>query len=218
MLDETTTTASTEESTAEVTTSQAESTTDSPAEAQETQTQTDPQGESESAPVVDEDLEWLKAKGIDPSDPQFTSKVAKSYREAERAMHETKQEAAKSLQDGLEQGEYQQDPEVTQLKRDVAEMRFYRTNPEAEGREDDIIAAGKDYPELAAAFNLSALWEIAQGRSAGQALKGAKREGREEAKQEIAKASTAGTPSGNASVKKAEKSQDDERLERFSNW
>jgi hypothetical protein len=40
---------------------------------------------------ADENVAWLQNKGIDPNDPEAIAKVAKMYRDAERAMHEAKQ-------------------------------------------------------------------------------------------------------------------------------
>lgn len=46
------------------------------------------------APSVDDTAEWLSKKGFDPSDPDFTTKIAKSYREAEKLALTKAQEAS----------------------------------------------------------------------------------------------------------------------------
>jgi hypothetical protein len=220
-LSETTTTDEQVDTSADQTTeSQAEQTTEATAEATQTQDQTDPQGTDESATVADQNVEWLKNKGIDPSDPQALSKAAAMYREAERAMHESNQNR-KNLQTELGEDDEQTliDPNVAAFGRQVTELRFYQDHPEAKGREDEIIAVAKDYPELGKAYNLQALWEIVQGRSASAAIKAAEKKGSEQTRQDIARASIAGAPRGSASATKiADKTEDEARRERFSNW
>ena len=166
-------------------------------------TQTDPQGTDESVDVpadTDENLEWLKSKGISPDDPDFNSKVAAAYRNAEKQMHTATEKAKQSLQKGIEPApdEYT-DPGVFEMQLDLAELRFYSEHPEAKGHEADLIAVSKDYPELGQAFNLKAMWEIAQARNAKSAIKEAETRGRQAAKAELARTSTATTPKGNAS-------------------
>lgn len=46
------------------------------------------------APSVDDTAEWLSKKGLDPSDPEFATKLAKSYREAEKLALRATQEAS----------------------------------------------------------------------------------------------------------------------------
>lgn len=54
---------------------------------------TEPAQEAQ-APSVDDTAEWLSKKGFDPSDPDFTTKIAKSYREAEKLALTKAQEAS----------------------------------------------------------------------------------------------------------------------------
>jgi hypothetical protein len=67
-----------------------ESTTEQTINTDETTTEAD--GTAEEA--TDENLEWLKSKGIDPSDTAAMAKVAKMYRDAEKAMHKSTGEAS----------------------------------------------------------------------------------------------------------------------------
>jgi hypothetical protein len=178
--------------------------------------------QTETEPQPDPDLEWAKTHGIDPDDPEALKKALKIARDNQRETRADMQ-AQKNLQKELipeEKPAYQEaDPQVAFLNRRVTEMQFYQDNPEAKGREDDIIAVAKDYPELGQAYNLQALWEIAKGRAADAAVKAAEKKGSVQARQEIAKASVAGTPKGNASETRSEELTEDEaRLERFKNW
>lgn len=100
---------------------------------------------------VDDNSKWLAAKGIDPSDPDAINKLAKSAREAERAMHLKAQKASQleksmtemsdqSIESYVPEG---QDPEL--LKRvqrfEVKESirDFFEENPDAKQYEQDMI-------------------------------------------------------------------------------
>ncbi len=181
--------------------------------------QTDPQGTDES--VVSEtdqsgdlSLDWLaRSKGVDVNDPKA---VAEAWRKAEQEFHRGRQESKQSLQDAVTPADTDASE---QMRRELTEMRFYMDNPEAKGREAELIAVAEDYPELGGSFNLNALWEIAKSRSAKADLEAARKEGREAAKTEIARASSATAPKGNASVPpSASRTDEQKRLETFSNW
>lgn len=216
MLDDTTTTVETEESTAGAT-PQAESTTENAAEGQETQTQTDPQkGAAES---TDDNVDWLKNKGIDPSDPEALSKAAAMYRNAEKQMHEATQGAADKLRDAATEATTTGDEvtdRVSRLETELQVTRFYQKHPDAEQLDTELAELVQKKPWLAQ--DLEDAYTIVKAGKSDAALKAAEAKGREQAKQEIAKASTAGTPTGNASSPKSEKTAEEARLERFSNW
>lgn len=55
-----------------------------------------PKEPAQEAPVesTDDTAEWLSKKGFDPSDPEFATKIAKSYREAEKLALTKAQEAS----------------------------------------------------------------------------------------------------------------------------
>lgn len=65
---------------------------------------------TQSAPSEDDTAEWLVKKGLDPKDPEFAMKIAKSYREAEKLALKSAEKASqleKSLsqpQSSLEEG------------------------------------------------------------------------------------------------------------------
>lgn len=119
----------------------------------ETETEAEP-APAEEAPVEapDDTSKWLQAKGIDPSDPEAINKLAKSAREAERAMHE-KAKRAKELERSMTEMSDEsaeqiavstgQDPELLkrlqrfEVKSTISE--FFAENPEAKQYEQDMI-------------------------------------------------------------------------------
>lgn len=166
---------------------------------------------------TDEDLAWLAEKGIKPEDPDFNKKVAKAYREAEKAMHEatTAKAAAtagKSIQDSVAKDDNVktideaagEDPEKVQMKRDMTEMRFFMDHgdeiapAQRKAVEAEIVAVAKEFPKLAADFDLETMYAIAKSRRSAADIEAARRTGRDEAKAEIARASTQQTSKGNA--------------------
>jgi hypothetical protein len=104
------------------------------------------------APSEDDTSKWLKAKGIDPSDPEAINKLAKSAREAERAMHQKAQRAKeleRSMTELSDESAEQvaistgQDPELLkrvqrfEVKSTIRD--FFESNPEAKAYEQDMI-------------------------------------------------------------------------------
>lgn len=167
--------------------------------------------------TTDADLAWLTNKGVDVNDPKA---VAAAWRKAEQEFHKTRQEskASQSIQEQVTQDDtvaaYDSaaglDPEVVQLKRDVAEMRFFSAHPDItpENREQvtaDIVEAAKKYPLLASAFDLETLYAIAKSQKIAVVEQTAEARGRKTKSEEISRASGAVIPEGEASGgKKAE--------------
>jgi len=243
VLSETTTTDTQDEVVAEENSEATEST--ETAEADQTQTQTDQDGAAESADEADAEaearakqasLDWLTKKAnIDPGDPDALQKVAEVWHKADEGFHQSRQDR-RTLQQQLDEGgqgdedDQGVDPEIAAFKREMAEDRFYRRNRDAEGHEDKLFAAAKQYPSLARQYSqarttadaieaLEALWAISKGQGVDDAVNAAKKDGRKQAAQDIAKASLAGAPKGNATASaNGDRSEDEERLERFSKW
>lgn len=211
MDESTTTTEPVEESTAEQ--SQAEETTEEVAEDQETQDETEPE-------AADENIEWLiENKGLDPSDPEVLSKTAEMYRNAEKLMHQATKGASNQLKDAaVEAGNTGNEvmDRVQRLETELQVTKFYQKHPDAEALDSDLGALIESKPWLA--NDLEDAYTIIKSKQSQEAIKAAESKGRQQAKQEIARASTAGSPKGNASVPKADKTEDEARLERFSNW
>jgi hypothetical protein len=103
-------------------------------------------------PAEDDTSKWLQAKGIDPSDPEAINKLAKSAREAERAMHQKAQRAKeleRSMTELSDESAEQvalstgQDPELLkrvqrfEVKNTISE--FFAENPDAKQYEQDMI-------------------------------------------------------------------------------
>lgn len=211
MLEETTTTDTQVEETAGET-PQVETTPEAPAEAPVTQTQTDQQPDH---------ADWLRNKGIDPSDPDAVNKAAEAWRTAEQEFHkgrQTKSELGEQTEAATRDlaGD---DPVLARMS--VLENRqivrdFYDTNPGAKDMDAEMAEIVKAKPYLAQ--DLDAVYALATKAKHDTELAQAREAGRNEAKAQIAKASIAGTPHGNASTSTGDKSAEEERLERFSKW
>jgi hypothetical protein len=202
------------------------------ADEQTSETKPDSQGsESPSDPELDKKIEWAKNKGIPTEDLSPAAiKAIEVAMNGEKDFHQSRQN--KSLSEELTtdtKADDGIDPEVASFRKERAEARFYKTHPDAEGHELELQAVVKDYPYLRDLFAagisaelstqaLNAMWEIHKGRSTETEIKAAEARGREQAKQEIAQASVAGTRKGNATTSGSdEKTPEEERLARFSN-
>lgn len=162
--------------------------------------------QSSTEPSHDEDtLKWMEAKGIDPSSPDALTKLAKSAREAEKAMHQKAGEASqlkKSMESVSDDYAEQvaeatgQDPEllkrVQRMEVRDAIQTFYAQNPGAADREADIAQVITERPYLA--NDLEAAYALVQAKNA-QSLKS---EGAKEALQSLAGKQRAAAPSGSA--------------------
>jgi hypothetical protein len=212
-MSETTTTDSQVEPTAEQ--SQAETTPETAAEATTEETQPDPKGSDESASIADEHLEWLKSKGVDPSDPQAMSKVAEMYRNAEKQMHQASQEAKAKSQLGDASKEAAAGDDLQEIKNELTVIRFYQDHPEARDLDPQMAEIVSKKPWLA--NDLEDVLTLAKANKHADELKAAETKGRESVKAEIARSSSAQAPRGNASTR-TEQSAEQKRLEKFSNW
>lgn len=154
-------------------------------------------------PSKDDNSEWLKSKGIDPSDPDAASKLAKMYREAERAMH-AKSKKASELEKSME-SQVQQEAELQgfddndRLKLYKMEVKqavrdFWDENPDAKQYEKQMIEVLQDNPHLAG--DLEALYGKALLK--GGVLESSKSAGGKEALDRLASKQKATAPTGSA--------------------
>lgn len=91
-------------------------------EAVQPQTQTAP-----TEPSSDDNLDWLKSKGVDPSSPEAVAKLAEMYRNAEKQMHQTTQKASeleRAVQQVAPLDEPDTDPAIAEV---LGELRTFRT-------------------------------------------------------------------------------------------
>lgn len=182
-------------------TSQLEQAIDTSAEVATDETQTAPTGsDSESSDETDEDLTWLSNKGVDASNPKA---VAEAWRKAEQEFHKTRQEAKSQLQEAasnsFEEDEYA-DPTAQRLQAletRIAVQDFYANNPDAREMDADMAKIVASKPYLAG--DLDAVYAIARAGKYEASLKEAENKGRSAAKADIARASGAAMPRGNAS-------------------
>lgn len=164
---------------------------------------TSDQTPSNDAPSFDEDTtKWLESKGIDPSSPEALAKVAKSAREAEKAMHAKAGEAShlkKSMDtvaDSYAEEEATatgQDPELVKtvkrlLVRDSI-REFWDAHPDAKEHESAIAQIVQERPYLA--NDLEAAYALIQSKNA-------KSEGAKQALENLASKQRAAAPSGAA--------------------
>lgn len=166
-------------------------------EAQET---TEPQEEEKSS--EDDNSKWLESKGIDPTSPDAISKLTKSAREAEKAMHQKAGEASqlkKSMEtvaDTVAEEEATatgQDPETAKLlKRLIVRdslRDFWEANPDAKKHEQELAKIVTERPYLAG--DLEAAYALVQTNTL-------KSEGKKEALKSLASKQQAAVPAGSA--------------------
>lgn len=158
--------------------------------------------------TVDDNSEWLKKKGIDPSDPDAINKLAKSAREAERAMHQKAQKASeleKSMTTMSDESAEQvaeatgQDPDVIkrlqrmEVKDSIRE--FWDSNPDARNYEAKMA-------EIATTMGLYGTPESILKAAYAQAKlgdsDGVTSQVRKETLQNLAQKQQAAVPTGNA--------------------
>ena len=168
-------------------------------EAETTEPSDNPQG-------FDEDtLKWMTAKGIDPSSSDALTKLAKSAREAEKAMH-SKAQRASELEKSMAtvSDEYAenvaeqtgQDPELLkrlqrmEVKDTVRE--FWDNNPEARQYEKEMIDVVAQKPYLAG--DLDAIYAVVLKNNT-QSLQS---EGGRKALESLAGKQRASAPTGSA--------------------
>jgi hypothetical protein len=165
------------------------------------ETQPTPQGADESVAVTetDDDVEWLKKKGVDPTDPEALKKAAKIARDNQREFHQSRQTQLKDQAVANAQDEYI-DPVMIQLQQMQVRMNvsdFYASHPEAKELDGELAEVVKARPYLAQ--DLDAAYALVKAGKTDAEIKAAEARGRERAKAELAKSSTAGTPTSNAS-------------------
>jgi len=162
----------------------------------------EPEGPPDPAqPATDDNLEWLKSKGVDPSDPEAVRKVADMYRNAEKAMHQSTAKASeleKTLTTGLQQDAASADPDaVTQLAAEVQGLKlaqtvngFFAENPDAKAHEPRMTEIVNERPEIgqlvkAGYLSVSDLYQMARGGDTSLEA-AARQQGGKEALQQVA--------------------------------
>lgn len=113
---------------------------------------------SPTEPSESDDLsKWAESKGINLEDPESVQKLAKSYREAEKKLHETtqtKSELEKQLVPSDNVPQYTPDgnldvySEVQNVKTQLNLQNFYMENPEARGYDEKMAQIAIEKPEL----------------------------------------------------------------------
>jgi hypothetical protein len=178
------------------------------AEASANETQPDPTGEGETSDGPDPELiEWAKKKGIPVDDPNGLSpaalKAIEVARNGEKDFHESRQQAKSKLKEeaaATVNADDYTDPlqaEVQQMKTGLMVRDFYDANPEAKAFDAEMAEIVKARPYLAQ--DLEAAYALVKSGKSKAELEAAEKKGREAAKAEIARSSSAVMPKGNAS-------------------
>lgn len=157
--------------------------------------------DSQAAGAADDNLTFLQSKGVDLSTPEGQAKAAQSWREAEKAMHNSTTKASE-LQKALDKPtpgtstEIQDDPvknltaEVQALKMTQSVTTFWATNPDAKAYEPAMTAIVTDNPTIGALvksgyLQLNDLYQMARGADP-KLTENLKTEGGREALQRVA--------------------------------
>jgi len=157
-----------------------------------------------SEPSNDDDNSWLQNKGIDLSTPEGQAKAIKSWREAEKAMHQSTAKASeleKTLttqpDPPLDANGNAADP-MTQLAMKVQAMEtaqavnnFFISNPDAKALEGAMTKIVTDNPTIGELvkngyLNIGQLYAMAKGSDASLEDR-LKKDGGHEALEEVAK-------------------------------
>jgi len=180
---------------------------DAPAEEPESEP-SEPSEEAEEA-APDDTSAWLKKKGIDPTDPEAINKLAKSAREAERAMH-TQAQKRSELEKAAKITDDQIVPDATPEQRDNIRMRnlelrydiqqWKLENQSKLAHEADMVQILSDpNKRLLVQEGLLSLDDVySMARGAGSDESSIRSQGGKEALQKLAQKQQAATPRGNA--------------------
>jgi plasmid maintenance system antidote protein VapI len=180
-----------------------------PAPAVEETTEQPAEGEEEpSEPSADDTSEWLKNKGIDPSDPEAINKLAKSAREAERAMHSKAQKASELEKTMTEMSDASaeqiaqatgQDPEMVKRIQRIevrdAKRTFFENNPGAAQYEGEMA---KIATESGLYGTAEAIMKAAYAIARSQDIDAVKSQAKRETLEGLAHKQQAAVPTGNA--------------------
>ena len=130
-----------------------------PAEQPDTSAASQPQEPATiDEPSTDENLDWLRNKGIDPDSPEAISKIAEMARNAEKKMHESTTKASaleRSLTEPAADFQPQDQSSIEALAAKVQAMElsqkvntFFSENPEAKSLEAKMTEIVTTRPEI----------------------------------------------------------------------
>jgi hypothetical protein len=174
---------------------------------------------NQEQPSPDDNLEWLKNKGIDPSSPEAVSKLAEMYRNAEKTMHQSRQQASQlektiSTENNQAIAEAAASGNVDAAELALAKIaavevqmsvnNFFSQNPDAKQYEQAMVELISQRPQVGAmvksgALGINDLYAMARGNDT-HALEEAKTQGGQQALQQLANKQTAATLPGAATT------------------
>lgn len=173
-----------------------------------TEAQADEPTQEAPAEAEDDTSKWLQAKGIDPSDPEAINKLAKSAREAERAMHAKAQKAKeleRSMTELSDESAEQiaistgQDPELLkrvqrfEVKSTIND--FFAENPDAKQYEQEMI---QEMTSSGLYGTPEAMLRAAYAMAVSKNPDKVKSQARKETLENLAQKQQASVPTGNA--------------------
>lgn len=182
---------------------------------------------AEPSEPQDDNLDWLKSKGVDPNSPEALAKVADMYRNAEKAMHQSTAKASE-LEKSLttdEQPTYGQSDDVQALAAEVQNMKlatkvntFFSENPQARELESEMTKIVTERPEIgqmvkSGYLDLQDVYNLAAANPNRE--KALKTEGGREALQKVADKQLAKSVPGQATSSEFAKSVSKENV---SSW
>lgn len=168
-----------------------------------TNTTTEPEEKSEdNSKPVDELQEWATKKGLDPND---TNAILKSYREAEKKLHEISGKASQLQKQVKSSDAFTDNESVIQEAR---VLNFYASNPDARAYDLQMGQIVEKFEQSDPVFaehllrNLDTLYAMAKVEASSEEIQLARQEGKNEAIKATQKAQSASAPSANAATSK----------------
>ncbi len=166
-------------------------------------------------PSNDDNLEWLKNKGIDPTSPEAVTAIAEKWREAERGMH-AKTQKASELERNISNANQQQITEAAANGTDAAELalarvaalevqnsvnNFFLNNPDAKQHEEAMVKIISERPEIGYMVRTGNLGiQDLYAMTVGSNIDSIKAQGGQQALQQLANKQTATAVQGAATT------------------
>jgi len=165
-------------------------------------------------PSQDDNLEWLKNKGIDPTSPEAITAVADKWRTAEREMHKKTEESKLNktitaenqqvIADASAQGANSADialARIAAMEVQSSVDRFFSSNPDAKQQEEAMVKIISERPAVGQMVRSGALGiDDLYAMTVGKNIDSVKAQGGQQALQQLANKQTAAAVPGAATT------------------
>lgn len=183
---------------------------------------------SEADESPDDIAAWMKSQNLDPAKPEDAIKIAKMFKDTQKAFHADRQEKSALREavvktqpevksddfvDPLETKQAELEREISLLRLENAVTGFFSRNPGAKDLESEMAKIVEEKPHLA--NDLDTLYLVANSRQK-DALAQAKEQGRQEALDAVNKKQRATAPKSSAQTQ-TETEPEDPFLKGFDN-